>query len=412
LQVERRPRVLFAITRFLDGGSERRCAAIIGALTALGYEVTLVVGVESDLARIRELCGPVQVQVEPSLRRALNPLQDLLALLRFQHLISRDDYDAVFTCQSKAGVLGRLAARLAGVPVVCHSLSMANFGTGFGRAASRLYRLAEQMAGRWTDAYFVVGHDLQRRYVEAGIGRPERYHVVRSPIDLAAFEAAGRTGRTEARAALGLDPARPVVAYVGSLEERKGVLELPQFLEQLKQGLPVPPVLVIAGDGEMHDALERRLKEVSLLREAILLGRSRRVPEVMAAADCLVLLSRAEGLAQVLVQAAAARTPFVTYAADGTAELLERGLSGKVVASGDLGAAVDAARELMQKGRPGPVDLGEWDASFVSQQLSQLLMTIMGGGAAADERVVPFIRREESMPVQRPDQAQSDQKAA
>jgi glycosyltransferase involved in cell wall biosynthesis len=267
---------------------------------------------------------------------------------------------------------------LAGVPLVFHSLTMANFGTGFGVGGSAIFQAAERLVGRWTDAYFVVGDDLRQRYARAGIGSEERYHVVRSAVDTARFRRAGALSRAEARRQLGLDPSRRLVAYVGSLEARKGVLELPSFLSLLRDTIVEPVSLLLAGDGELRCELEQRLEVNGLTRDTIFLGHTSEVPLVLAAADCLVLLSRSEGLPQVFIQAASAGTPFVAYPVDGTNEAIAMGLAGRVVAFGDLAAAASAARDLMLSPRPQPVDLLDWHPLAVRRHFQRLFCDLVG----------------------------------
>jgi glycosyltransferase involved in cell wall biosynthesis len=249
---------------------------------------------------------------------------------------------------------------------------MANSGEGFGTVSSVVFRAAERLVGRWTDGYFTVGEDLRDRYIRARVAVPKRYHIVRSPIDFRRFLAAAERGRNAARQELGLDEGRSVIAYVGRLEERKGVRDLPNYLRAVCELVPVPPIFLIAGDGELRADLERTFEEAGTRNDVVFLGYSDSVPTVLAAADCLVLLSRAEGLPQVLVQAAATCTPFVSYPVDGAAELRLRGATGEVVPFGAWQAAAQATIRFLNAPRPESIDLTEWDAREVEKQFKSL----------------------------------------
>jgi glycosyltransferase involved in cell wall biosynthesis len=337
------------------------------------------VGGESDLDEAERACPGVRITVEPRLLRSLSPLNDARALVSLTRLMRREHYDVVVTLQSKAGILARTAAKRAGVPKIVHMLTMANFGPGFSPAASLVYRTAERIVGGWTDAYFCVGEDLRDRYLHAAIASPESYHIARSAVRLESFESAAGLDRRDARRALGL-PAdeRPLIAYVGSLDARKGVMALPELLARTSEHLPAAPRLVVAGAGDLRNALENAFAERGQSRDVTLLGHTDRVPEVMAAADSLVLLSRAEGIPQVLVQAAAAQTPFVSYPVDGAKELLARGVTGVVVPMGDVTAAAKAVAGQVNAPRPGRVDLGEWQRDRVERRFLTAFESIAG----------------------------------
>ena len=325
-------KVLHMATRFLRGGSERDMADAIGALPEEEYESWLLIGPEHDKRAIEELLPEhCRVVVEPSLVREISPSQDARAMLSIRSFIQGRKFDVVHTCQSKVGVLGRLAASMAGTPLILHRLTMANFFESRQVAVTSAFRGAEQLVARWTDAYFVVGTDLMQRYLRAGIAEARRFHVVRSAIDLERFEAARNLDRQEARRRLSLPPDENIVAYIGALEERKGVGQLPAYLESLRAIAPGGLRLVIAGDGPLRDCLERDFARRGLSAAVTFLGFTREVPAAMAAADCVVLLSEAEGLPQVLVQAAAVGRPFVAYPVDGPRELLRKGATGSIV---------------------------------------------------------------------------------
>ena len=150
--------------------------------------------------------------MEPSLRRAVS-WRDPVALARLRRRIQALDCELVVTHQSKAGVLGRLAARAAGAPPVVHSLSMADFGPGYGTVESRLFRALERNLARWTTGYAVVGTDLATRFGQIGVP-VEKLTVIRSAVRLPRYgvdrDEVRRAVARDARAARGstLDPVR------------------------------------------------------------------------------------------------------------------------------------------------------------------------------------------------------------
>lgn len=379
-------RVVHIATRYGTGGSERRLRDAVGALSGPRYHQHVVVGRDSDIERALTDFAHHSVSVERHLVRSPHPYHDLAALRRIARLLQNDRVDVVNTCQSKAGILGRLAARWARVPVIFHSLTMLNFGPGFARVSSVLFRGAEQLVGRWTDAYFVLGTQLRDQFLAAGISIPERYHVIRSSIDVELFERTGARGRDAARRQLGLEPDEVLIAYVGLLEQRKGVLDLPRYQRALERELRSPVRLLVAGEGPLRKPLESEFGAAGVTGGARFLGHTDRVAEVIAAANCVVLLSRTEGLGQVLVQAMATRRPFVSYAVTGPAELIALGGRGSVVAAGDWRAAARATAALLSGEPPEPVNLEDFRNERVRERYRSAFESYTGALAAGGPR--------------------------
>jgi glycosyltransferase involved in cell wall biosynthesis len=369
-----RPQVIHVATRFLRGGSEARIQDIVRALPEVDHH--LIVGADSDVDLARERISPASITIVRSLVREPNPLSDVSALMRLASLFRSMPHHLLVTHQSKAGILGRSAERLVGRAAVIHSLSMASFGPGYPRWQDYLFRILEARLARVTDGYTAVGADLVGRYTRIGVA-PHKFHVVRSDAGL--FPPS-TDDRVEAREVTGVPTDRPIVLYLGSLEPRKNVLDLVDLLERSVSGRCPHgrPFLVIAGQGPLEGPLKESLRRRGLAGDSALLGFVERPSSLIAAADALVLLSRVEGLPQVLVQAAAAGTPFVSYEVDGAGELLDLGAVGAVVPTGDLPAAADALDRVLSLGRPAAtVDLTSWSPDVIAEGYRRVLHPLM-----------------------------------
>jgi glycosyltransferase involved in cell wall biosynthesis len=364
-----RPVALHVITRYQRGGSERRVRDSIRALPELRHH--LLVGAESDVELARQQTGAERAWVLPTLVRQVDPVRDLRALVALRRLVRGGGYSVVVTHQSKAGVLARTAA-IAGGPPTVHSLSMASFGPGYGRAENALFTRLERALGARTAAYCVVGADLADRFGAIGVPR-DRLHVVRSGVPLPDSVPA----REEARRLLddrhGTTPGRPLICYVGSLEPRKNPVLLAQLLQRLHDRMSEPPDLLVIGDGPQRDDLTAELRALGLEDHAMLTGylaEPHQVHDALRAVDVVVLLSEAEGLPQVLVQSAAAGTPFVSFDVEGVREILALGAQGSAVPLGRLDEVVDAVQHWLERGRSTslePVaDLSSWSPAAIA----------------------------------------------
>ena len=367
--IARRAVALHIVTRYQRGGSEQRLRDLVAALADVDHVV--VVGSDSDAELATEHLG-FAVEVDRHLVRSPRPGHDLRALRSTRARIRRVRPDVIVTHQSKAGVVGRIAARTTGRGPVLHSLSMASFGPGYGRAESALFRWIERALAPLTAGYVVVGADLARRFEVAGVASA-KLAIVRSAATLPAPRPP-----TPPKVD-GIPDGRPVIVSLGALEERKNPLQLVPLLRRVRAQVP-DAFLAIAGEGPLADALRAEVDAAGLHDDVAILGYVKPTAPLLWRADGLVLLSNAEGLPQVLVQAAAAGVPFVSYDVDGAREVLALGAVGSVV---PLGAVDDAADELAHLLRTAPagtrtVDVGSWDTDVIYSAYRRVVDDVVG----------------------------------
>ena len=359
--------MLHLVTRYLRGGSEQRVRDLVAALPDATHAV--IVGADSDVELAARQLG-VAVTVERNLVRSLRPDRDLRAVAAVRKRLLHDRVDLVVTHQSKAGVVGRIAARMAGRIPVVHSLSMASFGPGYGPLESATFRMVERTLAPLTARYVVVGADLARRFEVAGIdGR--KLTVVRSGATLP-------SARPTERRSSGIPDGRTVILAVGALEDRKRPLDLVPLLAQVRR-THADAMLVVAGDGPLATALADAVTTAGLDQDVALLGYVKPVEPLMWRADVVVLLSNAEGLPQVLIQAAAAGVPFVSYDVDGARELIVLGARGVVVPIDDRDAAAHAVVEFLDVDADrAVVDVSSWDPAVIHASYRRVVDEVLG----------------------------------
>lgn len=362
-------RMLSVITRLGVGGSDQRLHDVLEALPEVEHHI--IVGVDSAADAVGSLGARHRVTTYPGLVRAIDPRRDAETTLRLVRELRTGRYDSIMTHQSKAGLVGRVAATIARTPTVYHSCSMASFGPGYGRLQSLTFQVAERVTAPMVDHYFVVGRDLIERMAANGID-PSKLELVRSSIDVEPFLAARERGADSARTALGVEQDATVVCFVGRLDERKGAPRLADLLDAIGTRVGRPVVGLIAGRGPCEDQIRARLADLGLEHRVRLLGHTDRVPEVLVASDLVLLPSSAEGVPQVLVQAAMTGTPFASFTVDGAQELLALGATGTVAPVGSDDVLVAHAAALLASGTGGaaspplpPEVRAQWDAAAV-----------------------------------------------
>lgn len=386
------PVVLHVCTRYQRGGSERRIRDSIRALPGVRHH--LLLGRDSDLDLAQEQTAAGRVWIMPSLVRQVSPIRDLATLTSLWRLLRSKDYAAVVSHQSKAGILCRVAAAGTGTPAV-HSLSMASFGPGYSRLENVLFSRLERILGARTAGFCVVGDDLAQRFADLGVPR-ERLHVVRSGIPLPTRLRSRREARDLLHDRYGVDPARALLCYVGSLEPRKNPLLLAHLLHGLHNRLPDPPDLLVIGDGPLRTELIEEVRRLGLEDHVALTGYLADpdlVHDALRGADVVLLLSDAEGLPQVLVQSAAAGTPFVAFDVEGVREILALGAQGSAVPPGRLDEVVHAVEKWLPgsgatEGEP-VADLSSWSPDAIAESYRRVIGAVLPPASTAGLRDAP-----------------------
>lgn len=382
----RRPRgvrpltILHPITRMVVGGAQENTLLSCALIDRARFPSAILSGPETgsegslhDEARARG----VTVHLEPALVRELHPFKDPVAVARLVAWYRKLRPDVVHTHTSKAGILGRLAARIAGVPVVVHTAH----GWGFHPLQSAPVRLAyehaERVCARWCDAIVVVADRNRERALALDIGRPEQFTTVRSGIELDAYRfdpAAGAAIRME----LALPEGAFVFGTVGRLSDQKAPLDALEAFARVAQAHATAH-FVFVGDGDLRGATEARARALGLGARVRFTGLRRDVAAHLSSWDAFVLSSRYEGLPRVVPQAMSVGLPVVATAVDGTPEAVDEGVTGHLVAPGDVsglahamnGLAADPAR-ARRMGAAGHARVSAFSARTMVDQLAEL----------------------------------------
>jgi glycosyltransferase involved in cell wall biosynthesis len=344
-------RVAHVITRLIIGGAQENTAAtVLGIQKKTGVEVSLIagpsVGPEGSLESLFQNDAGL-LTIVPSLVRPIHPIHDLMALARLAKIFRQIRPDIVHTHSGKAGVLGRLAARRAGVPIIIHTIHGPSFGPFQGALANAVFLTAERRAGAITTHFISVADAMTRQYVAAGIGRPENYTRIFSGFDLAPFLAARNDPQLRSR--LGIGPRDFVVGKIARLFKLKGHEDLIDAAPEVLKGHPQTKFLLV-GDGVLRGKLEARVLEKGLRQSFIFAGlvSPAEISRYVGVMDVVAHLSRREGLARALPQALAARRPVVACDCDGAAEVCISGETGFLIPPGDVKSLAARLTQLAQ----------------------------------------------------------------
>ncbi|MGH3372045.1 MAG: glycosyltransferase family 4 protein, partial [Nocardioidaceae bacterium] len=339
---------------------------------------------EGDLFEEAARLG-VRVVTVPNLHRAVRPLADLRAVVGLVRLFKRERPDIVHTHSSKAGLVGRLAARLAGVPAIAHTVHGWSFHDEMPRLVRRAVVVTERLAARWTSLIVVVGErDAEIGRVER-IGHQASYALIRSGIEVAAYSTSPEA-RAKARSAFGIPEGVPLVGTVTRLSRQKDPTTL---LTAVRLVVDVRPDVhcVIVGDGPLRSEVEAHVRELGLRSQVTLLGARDDVAALLPGFDAFVLSSRWEGLPRVVIEAMAAGVPVVATDVGGVAEAVDDGTSGLLVPVGDEHALAQAVLRVIgdpvlaaDMGRAAETRVGEFDTSVMIDRLDRAYRELLARG--------------------------------
>ena len=342
-------RALHVITRLTLGGSSENTIGQMVTLARAGYDSALAVGLaESDVVTVddarRRGCRIVNV---PSLGREVTPTRDLVALLQLVRLFRRERPAIVHTHTSKAGFIGRLAARIARVPVVIHQPHGHIFYGYSGPRRTSAYITLERLAARWSDRIVTLTDVGREEHLALGIGRPEQFVTIPSGVPVNDLQLRAPLP-ARARAWLGLGPSAFVVLGLGRLVHVKGFDLLVEALARIAPQIGDARV-VIVGDGPERDRLTARAAELGVVDRLTLAG-AVVVPEMVAryfaAADVFAAPARNEGMGRALVEAMAFGVPVVGTAVGGIPSVIGDDVAGRVVPPEDVDGLASALIDL------------------------------------------------------------------
>jgi len=323
-------RVAHVITRLCNGGAQENTFHSVRLADRDRFEVDLISGPanghEGSMEDAIERSG-VAIHREPSLMRDISPANDLRALNGLTRRFKKERYDIVHTHTSKAGVLGRLAAKRAGTPIVVHTPHGNIFDGYFSPWKTRLFVSAERAAAKCTDRLVELTAGGVDEYLAQGIGTRAQYAVIFSGIDLSPYEQA-IASREATRAALGVGPDDFLVGGVGRLEPVKGFTYFIAAAERIAESAG-DLRFIHAGQG----SLERELRAQAgpLGGRMQFLGRRNDVPQLMAAMDVLVVPSLNEGMGRVVLEAGAAGTAVIASKVGGIPDIVRDNVTGLLV---------------------------------------------------------------------------------
>lgn len=302
---------------------------------------------------------------------------DLMALFELIWLIKREKYDIVHTHNSKAGFIGRLAARICGISIVVHTIHGFAFHEFEKPPRQALFIFLERLAARFADKLITVSEPLKDWGLRLGIGKKGQYTTIYDGIEINRFILNINIGKK--RQEFGIKSADFVVGVVSKLWEGKGHKCILKAASSVITKVPNVKFMFV-GEGYLREELEALTQQLGLNDYIIFTGFRTDIPEITAIFDIAVLASFFEGLGRVLLEAMALSKPVIATKVGGIVDVVTDGKTGSLVPPNNSVALAQAIIRLLKdeslRRRMGEAGRAKIDAKFSAQTMVDKIQTV------------------------------------
>lgn len=310
-----------------------------------GLEVGFIFSPSPEAELLRSLQFPVE---EIDIDRRINPWSDFKSIHRLSRYFSTIQPDIVHTHTSKAGVVGRVAARLAGVPNVIHTVHGFPFHPGMNRLKHLVYKQIERWTAGITDIMLSQSEEDVITALKLSINpRLGGLIHIGNGVDLNEFDPGSYSShqRFQVKEALGIRVTDPVITMIGRMNREKGYHDLVEALHRVRD-MPWQ-ALFIGPDEGFLTSITQQIDQHGLRDRIQILGQRKDITDLLAATDIYVLPSYREGLPRSLIEAQSMAVPCVATDIRGCREVVEEGVTGLLITPGDHEALGKALYKLL-----------------------------------------------------------------
>ena len=324
----KRIKVISVVTRIAMDSAGKQAILITDGLNRDLYDTLLVTGTcednEVDMTRWAKE-KDIRHVIIPEMKREIRLHLDFIAFVKLFIMFVRERPDVVHTRTAKAGCLGRIAARLAFVPVVIHTFDGHVFNGYFGKHKTALILWVERFLARITDRIIAISNSQKTELMHyLRINNPEKIHVAHIGFDFREFKP---LGNGELRRELNCSDDDLLVGYIGRFAPIKRIDRLILAFQKVIERIPKAK-LVIAGGGELKSEMEEMVSSLNLQDKIFFLGVQDDVEKIYSGVNMVALSSDNEGTPAVLIEALAYGKPVVSTCVGGIPDVVSNGESG------------------------------------------------------------------------------------
>ncbi len=340
--------ILHIITYLPIGGAQDNTLLTLEGLDKNRYDITLICGKRGEWIGRALSIQNIKIHFINELIRKIHIFYDTIALFKMYRFIKRGKFNIVHTHSSKAGFSGRIAAYLAGVPVVIHTLHGFPFHDFMHPVARTFYIFLERLLSKFTNRIITVSQLNQEKAICLKLNRPEKFINIYSGIDYKRFNHS--ISILKKRKELGIKRGEYVIGMVGRLSEQKA----PQyFIQSIPFVLKTHPHtrFLLVGDGKLKNHIIKLTEKLNISDQISFLGFRDDIPEILQVLNVFVLPSLWEGLGRSLTEAMYTACPIVATAVEGVPELIIDGQTGYLIQPKDSVTMAQRINDLLSHPR-------------------------------------------------------------
>lgn len=340
-------KIAHIITRFLNAGADENTLYSCNWSAEHGDQVFLLIGKKHNKEIIKRLDPRVVLIIIPDLIRSLSLVKDIRALSQTIKALQEIKPDIVHTHTSKAGIVGRIAAKAVKVEAIVHGVHIAPF-INVGRLQRFIFINAERLVTRWTDAFIHVSQGMHDAFSDENLGHPEKHYIVHSGMNVDDFRSPKKKEDWRDFVDCRADGTKPpIILMLAGLEKRKRHVELIKSFDAVLRADKTVQ-LVFAGDGIYRNTIEAAVARSFAPERIKLIGFHPNPAGLIGLADFCIHCSTREGLPRVIVQYIAAGVPVVMTNLPGIDEVIVDECNGVIVKENDFDALSQNTIELLQ----------------------------------------------------------------
>ncbi|MCL2144954.1 MAG: glycosyltransferase family 4 protein [Endomicrobia bacterium] len=276
--------------------------------------------------------------------REISPLKDLKALRHIYGILKTEKPDVVHTHSSKAGILGRIAAKLAGIKIIVHTVHGYSFNETQNFFKKYLYACLEKFCSLFSDKLIAVAKEDIKKGIKYKIAKESKFELIRAGINTDHYK--NYTPDKNFKNALGISESTKVVTTIGPFKPQKNLKDFIKAADIVgKKNNDI--VFLAAGDGEQRKELENLISELGLKEKILLLGWRNDIAELLYASDIFVMTSLWEGLPCTILEAMCCGKPVIANAVDGVKEIIKEGETGFLIKPYDYVSAAEKINYLL-----------------------------------------------------------------
>ncbi len=324
-------KVAVIITKLELGGAQKVAISICEKLDKTKFEPFLICGCGGILDE--ETKNKIKVIFIKDLIREINPIKDLKALYLIYKVLKQEKPDIVHTHSSKAGIVGRLAAKLCGIRTIIHTIHGFSFNNTQCFIKRNLFIFLEKLGAKISQYLIPVSTENITKGLENHIGRKEQYHYIRLGIDIDNFK--NFNGTPSLKKELNINENDFLITTIGPFKPQKNLPDFIRIAKNISENHKNFK-FVIVGDGTLRNEYENLIEYYNISNNIFLTGWRRDISNILHSSDIFVMTSLWEGLPISTIEAMCCGLSPIVNDVDGQREIVKNGINGFLVKPYDI----------------------------------------------------------------------------